>query len=202
VIKGIKIRKTTDLDCMQRWAKSNQFKNGRLKKIMKHVRRAVSDPEFTELIWIYPPNSSDPPPDFCRVEIEVCSDCTQELYSVEALKDVEYTDADAEKIVSEITFGQTLTDEDRAILVDVVKKRISSFSRHTGDIGYTTLIEHEIDLTDTKPFKIKPYKLSFAEQSAAAEYIQQLVKEGQIQPSKSPWSSPAFLKPKPKQSGL
>lgn len=103
---------------------------------------------------------------------------TQELYSFEALKKAEYTEEDAEKIVSEITFGQTRREQDRKVLVDVIKKRIGSFSRHKGDIGYTTLIEHEIDLTDTKPFKIKPYKLSFAEQSAAVEYIQQLVKEG------------------------
>jgi hypothetical protein len=163
IIKGIEIRKDTDLNCVQIWARSNRAKNAYLKKIMKHICRAVSEPDFTDVIWTYPPDSSDPPPDLCRVKIEVCSDSTQELYSVEALKNVEYTEEDAEKTISEITFGQTLSEGEQHILVEVIKKRISSFSRHKGDIGYTTLIEHEIDLTDTKPFKIKPYKLFFAE---------------------------------------
>jgi hypothetical protein len=65
-------------------------------------------------------------------------------------------------------------------------------------LGYTTLIEHEIDLISDTPVKMKPYKLSFEEQKVAAEFIQRLLKEGQIVPSKSPWSTSAFLVPKPK----
>lgn len=201
-ICGVKIRKDTDLSLLRAWAKANGVKNGRLKKILKQIKRATTDPEFSELVWLYPQGSIDPPLELLRVEIETVSDFFQELYTVEALQKSEYTEEDADKIVSEITFGKELTPEERQELVDVVKRRISSFSRHKGDIGYTTLIEHEIDLIDPKPFKIKPYKLSFDEQAAAVAYIQQLLKEGQIQPSKSPFSSPAFLKPKPNQPGL
>jgi hypothetical protein len=78
----------------------------------------------------------------------------------------------------------------------VVRKNFKAFNRNKGDLGFTTLIDHEIDLLRETPVKMKPYKLSFEEQKAAAEYVQTLIKEGQVQPSKSPWSSLAFLVPK------
>jgi hypothetical protein len=129
--------------------------------------------------------------------MQICSDTSQEMYSMIDLKKKDYTSDDAEKIVSEIDFGKSLSSEEKQLLVDAVKKNIQAFSRHKADIGYTTLVEHEIDLINNTPIKLKPYKLSFAEQKAAAEFVQQLLKEGQVTLSKSPWSTPAFFVPKP-----
>jgi hypothetical protein len=98
--------------------------------------------------------------------------------------------------VKTIAFGKTLNDQERNQLEEVVRKNFKAFSRNKGDLGFTTLIEHEIDLLHETLVKMKPYKLSFEEQKAAAEYVQTLIKEGQDQPSKSPWSSPAFFVPK------
>jgi hypothetical protein len=86
-----------------------------------------------------------------------------------------------------------LSEREKDELREVIQENIKAFSRDKGDLGYTTLIEHEIDLINDTPVKIKPYKLSFEEQKVAAESIQRLLKEGQIVPSKSPWSTPAFL---------
>jgi hypothetical protein len=64
-------------------------------------------------------------------------------------------------------------------------------------MGYTTLIESEIDPTDTTPVQIRPYKLSFEEQRKAAKIVEQLLKEKAIACSRSDWAAPAFLVPKP-----
>jgi hypothetical protein len=119
-----------------------------------------------------------------------------EVYTQEAVKAKEYTDKDIDEIVRTITFGKTLNDQERNQLEEVVRKNFKAFSRNKGNLGFTTLIEHEIDLLHKTPVKMKPYKLSFKEQKAAAEYVQTLIKEGQVQPSKSPWSCPAFLVPR------
>jgi hypothetical protein len=130
-----------------------------------------------------------------RVHLEVCSDSSAKVYTQEAVKAKEYTDKDIDEIVKTITFGKTLSDQERN-LEEVVRKNFEAFSRNKGDLGFTTLIKHEIDLLHETPVKINPYKLLFEEQKAAAEYVQTMIKEGQVQPSKSPWSSPAFLVPK------
>jgi hypothetical protein len=64
-------------------------------------------------------------------------------------------------------------------------------------MGYTTLIECEIDPLDKTPVQIRPYKLAFEEQREAAKIIEQLLKEKAIARSHSDWASPAFLVPKP-----
>lgn len=96
-----------------------------------------------------------------------------------------------------MTFGSNLSESDSELLQSVVRKNIRAFSRYKGDLGFTTLIEHEIDLVNQTSVKLRPYKLSFEKQKAAAEYVAQLMREGQVVPSKLPWSSPDFLVPKP-----
>jgi hypothetical protein len=64
-------------------------------------------------------------------------------------------------------------------------------------MGYTTLIECEIDPLDKTPVQIRPYKLAFEEQREAAKIIEQLLKEKAIARSHSNWAAPAFLVPKP-----
>lgn len=100
------------------------------------------------------------------------------------------------------TFGKELTPEERAELEAVIRRRIEAFSRDDAEMGYTTLIQCEIDLKDEKPVQFKPYKLSFHEQKEAIKIIEQLLREKAIAPSKSNWASPAFLIEKPNRPGF
>ena len=199
VLLGVKIRSEQDLEVVRGWCKQNGLKAGKLRKIIRKARSAIRNPEIEEFVWLYPRGISDPPESLVRVQLEVCSDTTKEFYTQEAVKSDSvsgYTQAEIDDILQTIQFGSKLSDEELKLLKDVVTKNIKAFSRSKGDLGYTTLIEHEIDLVRVNPVKLKPYKLSFEEQKYAADYVQTLIKEGQIQPSKSPWSSPAFLVPK------
>ena len=172
------------------------MKNAKIKKVLKSARRALKNPDLQSFVWLYPECWTEPPENLVRVQLEVCSDSSAEVYTQEAVKAKEYTDNDIDEIVKTIIFGKKLSEQEKNQLEGVVRKNFKAFSRNKGDLGFTTLIEHEIDLLHETPVKMKPYKLSFEEQKAAAEYVQTLIKEGQVQPSKSPWSSPAFLVPK------
>ena len=64
-------------------------------------------------------------------------------------------------------------------------------------LGRTSLIEHEITLTDDKPFRVKQYPLSPALQKHLIEEVDEMLKLGVIQPSNSPYRSPMLLVKKP-----
>ena len=60
-------------------------------------------------------------------------------------------------------------------------------------MGLTSLAEHQIDLTDSKPIK-QPFRrvpLAFVNEEKQA--IDKLLKQGVIRPSNSPWASPLCL---------
>lgn len=71
------------------------------------------------------------------------------------------------------------------------------FMRMKEGLGYTTMIEHEIILQpDTRPVKQRYYPVSPVKQRLLDEELNRMLKEGIVEPSKSPWSSPAILVPK------
>jgi hypothetical protein len=108
-----------------------------------------------------------------------------------------YTDNDVEFILTSIRFGKQLTEEDLKEIKAVVQAQIAAFSLDDAEMGYTTLIECEIDPLDKTPVQIRPNELAFEEQREAAKIIEQLLKEKAIARSHSDWAAPAFLVPKP-----
>ena len=60
----------------------------------------------------------------------------------------------------------------------------------------THLLDYEIQLTDTKPVRLSPYRLSPPKMQYLREHIKTLLSEGVIEPSVSNYSSPMFLVPK------
>lgn len=56
---------------------------------------------------------------------------------------------------------------------------------------------HSITLKDSKPIKIPPHRYSLAAKEAIKEFIEDGLKNGIIEQSSSPWSSPMHLVPKP-----
>jgi hypothetical protein len=56
-------------------------------------------------------------------------------------------------ILTSIRFGKQLTEDELKEIKAVVKARIAAFSRDDAEIGYTTLIECEIDPMDKPRFK-------------------------------------------------
>lgn len=63
--------------------------------------------------------------------------------------------------------------------------------------GKTQLVRHDIKTPPGVIVKQRPYRIPEARRQAIEEEIQQMLKLGVIEPSRSPWSSPIVLVPKP-----
>ena len=67
------------------------------------------------------------------------------------------------------------------------------FSRHSGDIGRTHLVEHRIDTGDSAPIRQRPRRVPVKLRSVVEGQKQQMLKDGIIEESDSPWCSPVVL---------
>ena len=66
----------------------------------------------------------------------------------------------------------------------------------TEKLGCTKVYEHKIETNSHIPVRQKPYKLSPNKKVALNKQIDQMLADGVISPSTSPWSSPIVLTPK------
>lgn len=66
----------------------------------------------------------------------------------------------------------------------------------TSKLGKTHLLTYDIFLTDTKPVRLPPYRLSPPKIKILKEHIDTMLQKGIIRPSRSSFSSPIFLVPK------
>ena len=67
------------------------------------------------------------------------------------------------------------------------------FSSGDGDCGRTTLVQHRIDTGSAKPIRQHPRSLPLAKAQESSSIIDEMHKNGVIEPSNSPWSSPVVL---------
>ncbi len=58
-------------------------------------------------------------------------------------------------------------------------------------------MEHRIDLLpNTRPVSIPAYRLPKSQRAVADQLVQEMIDQGVVQPSTSPWNAPLFLVPK------
>jgi len=72
-------------------------------------------------------------------------------------------------------------------------KNQNAFARDATDIGFCSLLEHDIDTGDARPIKQMPRRPPMAARDAEDEIIDDMLQAGVIQPSMSPWSSPVCM---------
>ena len=88
------------------------------------------------------------------------------------------------------------TEKVRQLLI----KHQNIFSRDSGDIGRTHIVEHTIETGQNQPVKQAPYRVPLAKRLAAEQEIKDMSEKGIIEPSISPWSSPVVMVTKPNGS--
>ncbi|UYV82162.1 hypothetical protein LAZ67_21001178 [Cordylochernes scorpioides] len=75
-------------------------------------------------------------------------------------------------------------------LKQVLEKYAELFS---SGLGRSNLAKHRIDTEGAKPIKHKPYRVSAKEREIIKEQIDEMLRDGIIRPSSSPWSFPVIL---------
>jgi hypothetical protein len=86
-----------------------------------------------------------------------------------------------------------LTNQQRKLLQGVIQEYQDVL---TDRLGSTHLLEYDIRLLDDTPVRLAPYRLAPSKMKFLREHIQQLLKDGVIEPSCSHYSSQMFLVPK------
>jgi hypothetical protein len=191
ILSALKVSKPADWDRALEWAQKVGYSKPNLKKSKIQRGRMERRNSWRECKWIIPEESPDPPNELKRLFIQASEPPAPP--QVEDVSRGPYSYDDIDFILSSIKFGKQLTPEELIEIKKLVIKQIATFSRDDAEMGYTTLIECEIDPMDTTPVQIRPYKLSFEEQRKAAKIAEQLLKEKAIARSQSDWAAPAFL---------
>lgn len=83
--------------------------------------------------------------------------------------------------------------DQKQIIAELLRKYSNAFSAHDTDLGLTHLIEHSINTGNEKPTKLPPRRVPLAYADEEKNVITQLLDQGIIQRSNSPWSCPLLL---------
>ena len=87
-----------------------------------------------------------------------------------------------------------MTDRQAELVVALVTEFQDIFVGPDGTLGWTDKIQHEIKLEDqSEPFKSRVRPLSVPDKEFVRETISDLLRNGKIRPSKSPWGAPPVL---------
>ena len=79
--------------------------------------------------------------------------------------------------------------EHRNLVENLLHNFKDIFASNTLKPGVTSLVEHTIDTGNSKPINQAPYRVGFHERKTIETEINQMLENGIIEPSKSPWAS-------------
>ena len=86
-----------------------------------------------------------------------------------------------------------LTKEQLIKTKELLQQYGDVFSENASDLGCTSLLKHNIDTGTARPIRVPPRRLAPPHQRVVAEMVNDMVKQGVVEPSNSPWSSPVVL---------
>ena len=116
----------------------------------------------------------------------------EELEEKEA--NIEYLINKSTQSFKDIKLDENLTPIQKSDIRDILSK----FQNTLTDIpGRTNVLEHDIRLTDTTPFKVHQYPTPFRAKDAIEKEIETMPEQDIIRPSSSPYCSPVAVVAKP-----
>ena len=98
------------------------------------------------------------------------------------------------EFMQSIDIGENeVSDEDLNFLKTVLLKNIDAFAKDKHDFGRTDIVKHTIETGSAKPVRQSPRRLTPPQRNVVKEQIQQMLQDGVIRESTSPWSSPIVI---------
>jgi hypothetical protein len=86
-----------------------------------------------------------------------------------------------------------LTDEQRAQLREMLLRNIAVFADNPKRTPTTTLAQHRIDTGSHPPVSVPPYRMPPSQRALIDQQAQEMLDNGVVRPSSSPYSSPVLL---------
>ena len=86
-----------------------------------------------------------------------------------------------------------LTDEQRSQLQAMLLRNIAVFADNPKRTPTTTLAQHRIDTGAHPPVAVPPYRMPPSQRALIDQQAQEMLENGVVRPSSSPYSSPVLL---------
>ena len=86
-----------------------------------------------------------------------------------------------------------LTSEQRGLAAELLEEYADIFVEEGKPLGRTTLLYHHIDTGLSAPIKVRGRRIPPFQRQAVDEILEEMLQQGIIEPSTSPWSSPLLL---------
>ena len=94
----------------------------------------------------------------------------------------------------DVTLEQcNLSPANQQQLACVLRRNSDTFAKDAMDIGYCSVLEHDIDTGDARPIKQPPRRPPIFARDAEDDILDEMLQVGVIAPSMSPWSSPVCM---------
>ena len=119
------------------------------------------------------------------------------VLTITATPIVTILDKPATEVTSKNFLPYPLTASQKRELDELLEEFSEVLADKTDPLGTTDRITHTIDTGDERPIRQQPYRLSPSQKEKLEEEIEDMLHKKIIQPSKSPWSSPVVIVPKP-----
>ena len=123
----------------------------------------------------------------CEVKMLRPKACARPVYTCSPVK---------EKYLREQLKLDHLSQQEKNELMTVILRNHDVFSAFKMDVGRATALPHKIQLTDRAPVHVKQFRIPWAHQEFLNGYINDLLKAGVIEPSRSAFNAPLFCVPK------
>lgn len=104
------------------------------------------------------------------------------------------------KNLPELLRTDHLNNEEKQKLFKLCIKYDDIFYREGQNLTFTNEIKHKIQTTDDIPIHSKSYRYPFVHKEEVRTQISDMLEQGIIRPSFSPWSSPVWIVPKKKDA--
>ena len=91
----------------------------------------------------------------------------------------------------------SLQDEECTALDTLMTEYADIFAVNSAEIGRTDLVHHQINTGDSAPVKQQARRIPFVLRPKVEEMISEILEQGVIEESSSPWASPIVLASKP-----
>ena len=86
-----------------------------------------------------------------------------------------------------------LSEDQRPLLYNLLGRNADVFSCGPWDLGHTDLVQHKINTGDAAPIHQPPRRLPSLIKEEAHKAVTEMLEQGLIESSTSPWASPIVL---------
>ena len=93
----------------------------------------------------------------------------------------------------DLTGIESWTEQQQSVVKELLEEYQHLFALNLKELGRTSLVQHEIKLSNDKPFKERYRRIPPHQYEEVWKHLQEMLAVGAIWKSTSPWASPVVL---------